>query len=70
VLKYLRMFSMISVDQEQTEFRFSDGRRGWTALNYGHGWGLQVTKGLVMYFGSFTELIMFLANEEKLWVEE
>jgi hypothetical protein len=60
------MFIGLQVDDR--EYVFSDTKRVWSAINYGHSWGLDTGKGIVFIFSEFKEMLMFIANEEKLWV--
>lgn len=60
------MFVGLEVDEK--EYVFSDTIRVWKARDYGHSWGLSINKGCVFFFNSFAEMLMFIANEEKLWL--
>ena len=61
------MFVGLNADEEEKAYTFSDTKRVWKAIDYGHSWGLEVNKGCIFFFNSFSEMLMFLANEEKLW---
>lgn len=61
------MFIGLEVDDNQ-EYVFSDTVQVWKAKDYKHSWGLEVNKGCIFFFNSFSEMLMFIANEEKLWL--
>lgn len=58
----------VGIETDEKEYIFSDTKRVWKAIDYGHSWGLSVNKGVVFFFNSFSDMLMFIANEEKLWL--
>ena len=58
----------VGIEVQEREYIFSDTKRVWRAINYGHSWGLEVNKQTVFIFMEFQEMLMFIANEEKLWL--
>ena len=61
------MFVGIDVNDKK-EYTFYDTIRVWKDTDYGNSWGLSVNEGVVFFFSSFSEMLMFLANQEKLWL--